>query len=129
MEVDIFNVEQWEKPKTLDDAIKMIRKLKDMFPIAGIIWQPEDVIQFGNDYNPPYNVPDYIAIEVIEAMEDAKDCNYGLTWDLLADILIDKMDGVDDEPVLCPRCNGSGEGQHDGTTCFSCKGTGEVKNG
>ncbi len=25
---------------------------------------------------------------------------------------------------LCPHCNGSGEGQHIGTTCTSCKGSG-----
>jgi len=35
-------------------------------------------------------------------------------------------DGPDDsEPGICPACNGSGEGQHDGTTCYSCKGAGE----
>jgi len=25
---------------------------------------------------------------------------------------------------LCPHCNGSGEGQYDGTTCSYCKGGG-----
>jgi hypothetical protein len=35
-------------------------------------------------------------------------------------------DGPDDsEPGICPACNGSGEGQHEGTTCYSCKGAGE----
>ena len=29
------------------------------------------------------------------------------------------------EPGLCPVCNGSGEGQYEGTTCHACKGTGE----
>lgn len=28
-----------------------------------------------------------------------------------------------DEP-LCGSCNGSGEGQYDGTTCHACGGTG-----
>ncbi len=26
----------------------------------------------------------------------------------------------------CPTCAGSGEGQHDGTTCPDCKGRGEI---
>jgi hypothetical protein len=37
-------------------------------------------------------------------------------------------DGVyecDSEPGICPACNGSGEGQHEGTTCYQCKGAGE----
>jgi hypothetical protein len=35
-------------------------------------------------------------------------------------------DGPDDsEPGICPACNGSGEGMHDGTTCGTCKGEGE----
>jgi len=29
-----------------------------------------------------------------------------------------------EEEELCPRCNGSGEGMHDGTICTMCKGTG-----
>ena len=39
---------------------------------------------------------------------------------------------ADDEPDseslefgYCPTCNGSGEGRHDGTTCYSCNGSGE----
>jgi len=36
-------------------------------------------------------------------------------------------DGPDDaESGICPACNGSGEGQYDGTTCGSCNGIGEV---
>ena len=31
-----------------------------------------------------------------------------------------------DEPGICPACNGSGEGQFEGTTCYHCKGKGEV---
>ena len=34
-------------------------------------------------------------------------------------------DGPDSEPGICPACNGSGEGQHEGTTCRTCKGAGE----
>lgn len=29
-----------------------------------------------------------------------------------------------DNPPLCANCNGSGEGQYDGLTCRSCRGTG-----
>ena len=36
-------------------------------------------------------------------------------------------DGPDDvEPGICPACNGSGEGMHEGTTCRTCKGEGEI---
>ena len=30
------------------------------------------------------------------------------------------------DPLICSHCNGSGEGQHEGTTCIMCKGQGEV---
>jgi hypothetical protein len=38
-------------------------------------------------------------------------------------------DGVyecEPEPGICPACSGSGEGMHEGTTCYQCKGRGEV---
>lgn len=35
------------------------------------------------------------------------------------------VEGSDDEPGICPACNGSGEGQHEGTRCYHCKGSGE----
>ena len=28
--------------------------------------------------------------------------------------------------VICPTCNGSGEGMYDGTTCHVCKGHGTI---
>jgi hypothetical protein len=34
-------------------------------------------------------------------------------------------DESDSEPGICPACSGSGEGQHEGTTCGTCKGEGE----
>ena len=34
-------------------------------------------------------------------------------------------DQDDSEPGICPACNGSGEGMHEGTTCRTCKGEGE----
>ena len=41
----------------------------------------------------------------------------------------DDIDDIteDDEYGICSACNGSGEGQFDGTTCPSCKGKGEAK--
>ena len=30
----------------------------------------------------------------------------------------------DDEPAICGSCNGSGEGQYDGTRCTACGGRG-----
>ena len=33
---------------------------------------------------------------------------------------------LSDDIVLCSNCNGSGEGMHDGTTCYVCRGSGEV---
>ena len=32
------------------------------------------------------------------------------------------IESEDGEDPLCAQCNGSGEGQHDGTRCMSCKG-------
>jgi len=35
----------------------------------------------------------------------------------------------DSEPCetdICPACNGSGDGQHEDTRCYLCKGKGEV---
>ena len=34
-------------------------------------------------------------------------------------------DGPDSELGICPACSGSGEGMHEGTTCYQCKGAGE----
>ena len=31
-----------------------------------------------------------------------------------------------EELDLCPQCNGSGEGRHEGNTCYACKGSGEI---
>ena len=32
----------------------------------------------------------------------------------------------DYEPGICPACGGSGEGQHESSRCYVCKGKGEV---
>ena len=35
----------------------------------------------------------------------------------------------EDDESICPGCNGSGEGQYDGTTCSSCGGSGVCYSG
>lgn len=44
------------------------------------------------------------------------------------DEYIDKemAEDEEDEPGFCPTCNGSGEGQHDGSWCHWCGGSGEA---
>ena len=34
----------------------------------------------------------------------------------------------DDSDDLCPSCNGSGEGMHDGSSCGSCNGRGVARD-
>lgn len=36
----------------------------------------------------------------------------------------DVCEPEDDEPSYCPCCNGSGEGQYDGSRCSACGGKG-----
>jgi DnaJ-class molecular chaperone len=41
----------------------------------------------------------------------------------------DEADGkleLDSEAGICPTCSGSGEGMHEGTTCYVCHGKGEI---
>lgn len=38
-------------------------------------------------------------------------------------------DGCYEQGELCGRCNGSGEGMHDGSTCRACGGSGERRPG
>lgn len=38
----------------------------------------------------------------------------------------DDVQTMDTDPTICNWCNGSGEGQHEGTICKLCKGQGEV---
>lgn len=35
----------------------------------------------------------------------------------------------EDDESICTACNGSGEGQYDGTTCSTCDGSGVVYEG
>ena len=40
----------------------------------------------------------------------------------------ESTDNEDDAPSICSNCSGSGEGQHDGTKCGVCNGTGVDKS-
>jgi hypothetical protein len=46
----------------------------------------------------------------------------------LENALVELKEFIDDngEDPICAQCNGSGEGQHDGTRCMSCKGKGTI---
>ena len=38
-----------------------------------------------------------------------------------------KVDQKEEDAGYCLQCNGSGEGLHDGSTCWRCKGSGHEK--
>jgi hypothetical protein len=54
------------------------------------------------------------------------------------DVVFERLDGKvgeeihaelvegSEEPGICPACNGSGEGQHEGSRCHHCGGWGEA---
>ena len=42
------------------------------------------------------------------------------------DDYIEEHDDDEDEGMICPACNGSGEGMYDGSTCSRCGGYGEI---
>lgn len=55
-----------------------------------------------------------------QKMDDAR-----AVVDQLDEIINDLDDMIaESEPGICPVCSGSGEGQYDGTTCSSCRGSG-----
>jgi hypothetical protein len=51
---------------------------------------------------------------------------YDLTRYNHADELDVDPEDPDYEPGLCGTCNGSGEGQYEGTKCHACGGKGEL---
>jgi len=124
MKVDIFNIEQWEKPTNLENALNMIRKIKTMFPIFGIIYQSGDITGQAEKWN--YNLTDKEIQEIATYLDNNHDCDYGITWEHIDDAIKTVM-SKDDEPGMCSNCNGSGEGMHDGTICMLCGGSGVEK--
>ena len=100
----------------------MINEIKRIFPIAAIIWTPEDVIEYGLNMKPPAKVSQEIAEGVISDMENNADCGDGLTWDTIDLYLNFALDEEYEEDLICDVCNGSGEGKEEGTVCPHCKG-------
>lgn len=74
----------------------------------------------GADLKQCKDIVDALANRVADLSGDAsslEDAAFQLEAEIEAQIAIDN-------PTLCPACNGSGEGQHDGTTCRVCKARG-----
>jgi len=46
--------------------------------------------------------------------------------DLADDLPDDDDDDTDDEDRTCTACDGTGEGTHDTTNCYVCKGKGII---
>ena len=88
-----FEKYQWKEPKAIDDALKMIQKLKQLFPIAAIVWQPEDAIEMSEDEEQGLkrSISLKEAQTVILIIEKYKDCNYGLTWEHLKNAIEDEI--------------------------------------
>lgn len=55
--------------------------------------------------------------------DSACEVEYGLLDAVRAEIHVDELD-LD---RICGACNGSGEGMYDGTSCWSCRGSGVGK--
>lgn len=65
-------------------------------------------------------------LTTINALVDRVSSITGEAGDLedAAGALTKHIESENDEPHLCAQCNGSGEGQYDGTRCRGCKGSG-----
>ena len=65
------------------------------------------------------------------AMKDSEYATFGtvspsdMAVDMRAEAVAEALK-QDDEDSTCSACNGCGEGQHEGTTCWKCKGRGET---
>lgn len=46
--------------------------------------------------------------------------------DALARVVLEYRAALVEDPPLCGQCSGSGEGPHQGTTCYTCKGKGVI---
>jgi len=75
------------------------------------------------------------ACSIVIACDDGTTQEIGLYSDSenaleLADPEEDKPETVepeDDEPGICTSCSGTGLGQTDSTSCFTCNGSGDAK--
>ena len=67
------------------------------------------------------------ATDKADALEQVFDRLDGHVGEMHAE-LVEADTGLDDycDLGICPVCNGSGEGQHEGTRCYHCGGSGEA---
>ena len=67
-----------------------------------------------------------LVMELAQCLKGSVYAEYG-SVDLgdIANTMIDEVIAFE-EPSICNTCNGSGEGQYDGTNCSSCGGSGEI---
>lgn len=112
----------------MDGLMQIANHLKAMHPdmqrLAGI-----------GDAIAESRVLEYIDGANLEQCKDIVDALVNRVGDLLGDAThledaaaqlaseIEAQDAIDNPP-LCAACNGSGEGEYDGTTCSVCKGRG-----
>ena len=68
--------------------------------------------------------------QLVQELHDCMQCDaytgYGsVELDLVSSTMKDEISTFM-ERTICTDCNGSGEGQHDCTTCSACRGNGEL---
>jgi len=56
-----------------------------------ITWSPEDVIERGKMHTPPKNITNNQAKRVLELCDHRHDCNYGMTWGLMDDCIVEVL--------------------------------------
>lgn len=73
------------------------------------------------DYFTPFFVPgpDAWVIQTSSGDFDDADTRYFATEQ-------DCLDAIDDKVVICPWCDGSGEGRYEGSVCSCCLGDGQL---
>lgn len=95
---------------------------------ASRIWRGEDFLAVTHNSNRTlryYGGFEYVDDEYITSIGNyvfysTEDSRVHGHWALLEE--------AEDEPI-CPSCNGSGEGMHDGTRCSRCHGRGTLPEG
>lgn len=100
----------------IDDAkAKRLSRLEELVVVANVI-EKADLMECKHIIN---TLAERVS-ELTGSAAELEDAACALTAAMEAQDLIDN-------PPLCGSCNGSGEGQHEGTTCHFCRGSGVVK--
>lgn len=111
---------------------QIVQHLREMRP------DMERLARIG-DFRVESQVLEYIEGASLEICKDIVDalacrvealCGDALTLRDASEQLESEIDAQDNinNPPLCSACNGSGEGQYDGTRCRSCGGSGADKS-